>query len=146
MPRPRKALISLADTPYYHVISRCVRRAYLCGHDKQTRQSYEHRRVFIEDRLRILSSLFCVDVCAYAVISNHYHLVLKLNLPNDDSPMSNQEVIKRWLCLFKGPVLISRYLNNEPLSEAELATVNDIIQVWRNRLYDISWFIPKGRK
>ena len=27
----RKTLISLQDTPYYHVVARCVRRAWLWG-------------------------------------------------------------------------------------------------------------------
>ncbi len=36
----RSRQISLADTPYYHVVSRCVRRAFLCGQDDHSGQSY----------------------------------------------------------------------------------------------------------
>ena len=60
MPRPRKSLINLSDTPYYHCVSRCVRRAYLCGKDNQTGKSYEHRRQWVEDRLLFLAEVFCV--------------------------------------------------------------------------------------
>jgi hypothetical protein len=59
-----KALIMVADTPYYHITSRCVRRAFLCGVDHYSGQSYEHRRQWIVDRIRLLSSLFAIDVCA----------------------------------------------------------------------------------
>uniref|UniRef100_UPI0033203936 hypothetical protein n=1 Tax=Psychrobacter sp. HY3-MNA-CIBAN-0198 TaxID=3140441 RepID=UPI0033203936 len=65
----RKRHISLVDTKYYHCISRCVRRAFLCGEDHFTGQSYEHRRGWIEDKLLELAKIFCIDVCAYAVIS-----------------------------------------------------------------------------
>ncbi|SFR47700.1 hypothetical protein SAMN05216203_0649 [Marinobacter daqiaonensis] len=70
MSRPGEQQISLADTPYCHVASRCVRRTFLCGIDHQTGQSYEHRRQCIEQHIRMLSSIFTVELCAYV---NHYH-------------------------------------------------------------------------
>ncbi|WP_155250795.1 hypothetical protein [Pseudoalteromonas luteoviolacea] len=47
----RKRQISLVDTKYYHCISRCVRRAFLCGEDKVTGKSYEHRRGWVAEKL-----------------------------------------------------------------------------------------------
>ncbi|MGU5535563.1 hypothetical protein ACV1CU_11030, partial [Aeromonas caviae] len=64
----RSRQISLQDTPYYHVVSRCVRRAFLCGEDAHSGQSYEHRRQWVVDKLGQLSRLFAIVVCAYAVM------------------------------------------------------------------------------
>ena len=140
MTRPRKALISLADTPYYHITSRCVRRAFLCGVDHYSGKSYEHRRQWVVDRIRLLSSLFSIDVCAYAVMNNHYHLVLKL-CPGQIEELSDDDVMERWCALFKGPLLTQRYREGEDLKQFERATVSDIVNVWRSKLASISWFM-----
>ena len=142
MPRPRKCLISLSDTPYYHCVSRCVRRAYLCGEDKVSGRSYEHRRQWLEDRLMLLAEVFCVDVCAFAIMSNHTHVVLRINKQKADA-LSTTEIIQRWHKMFKGMLLSQRFLDPEQgksLTEAEIATVTAIAEVYRHRLYDISWF------
>ncbi|MCU7806096.1 MAG: hypothetical protein KZQ96_23220 [Candidatus Thiodiazotropha sp. (ex Lucinoma borealis)] len=69
MPKPWKALISLEATPYYHCISRCVRRAFLCGEDAFSGKSFEHRREWIQTRLYELADIFAIDLCGYAILS-----------------------------------------------------------------------------
>lgn len=138
MTRPRKQLVSPSDTPFYHCVSRCVRRAFLCGTDSVTGQNYEHRRQWVEDRIRLLSTLFAIDICAYSVMSNHYHLVVKINSSAD---WSDQDVMDRWLTLYKGPILVQRFRNGEALGQAERETVSQILEVWRKRLQDLSWFM-----
>lgn len=140
MTQPRKTLVSIADTPYYHIVSRCVRRSFLCGTDHVSGNCYEHRRQWIVDRIRLLSSLFAVDICSYAVMSNHYHLVVKLD-PEQIAALSDYEVVNRWLSIFKGPLLIQRFQSGTPLSKPERDTVSDIIAIWRKRLADLSWFM-----
>jgi REP element-mobilizing transposase RayT len=140
MTRPRKALISLADTPYYHITSRCVRRAFLCGFDHYSGKDYEHRRQWVVDRIRLLASLFAIDVCAYAVMNNHYHLVLKI-CPEQIEALSDGDVMDRWCALFKGPLIIQRYRDGEDLQPFERSTVSDIVTVWRKKLASISWFM-----
>ena len=140
MTRPRKEQISIQDTPYYHVVSRCVRRMLLCGQDPVSGKNYEHRRQWVEDRIRILSSLFAIDICAYAVMCNHLHIVVKLN-PAEVETLSNEDVVRRWTSLFRGPLLVQRWLEGASLHPSELQAVNDCIAVYRRRLSSLSWFM-----
>lgn len=134
MPRPRKTLVSLEATAYYHCISRCVRRAFLCG------DSFEHRREWVENRILELASVFAIDVAAYAVMSNHYHVVLHIN-SSDAGSWSDKEVCQRWHRLFKGSPLSLRYVRDEVLDRAEENALKVRIAIWRERLTDISWFM-----
>jgi REP element-mobilizing transposase RayT len=136
----RSRQISLQDTPYYHVVSRCVRRAFLCGEDIHSGQSYEHRRQWVVDKLGQLSRLFAIGICAYAVMSNHYHLVLKVE-PDTAANWSEREVAERWAALFQWPLLVRRWYQGESLIEPEIAVVKQLIGQWRERLYSISWFV-----
>ena len=143
MTRPRSALISLPDTPWYHIVNRCVRRAFLCGHDAHTGQNFEHRRGWIETRIRELSSIFAIDVAAYAVMSNHYHIVLRVDTERASS-WSTDEVLRRWTQLFSGPHLVQHYLHPalRPLmGESELAKVQEMADTYRQRLFDVSWYM-----
>ena len=144
MPRSRETLISLSDTPYYHCMARCVRRAFLFGSDSFSGRCYDHRKQWIVDKLSQLSEVFAIDVCAYAVMSNHYHVVLHVDASSAQS-WSTDEVLLRWTRLFSGNALVSRYLNSldsdEVWGEAEGERVLAYAQEWRARLMDISWFM-----
>ena len=140
MPRPRKSLVSLDATPYYHCVSRCVRRAFLCGEDVVSGKSYEHRREWIEQHLLELADIFAIDIAAYAVMSNHYHVVLHID-KDIALDWSEIEVIERWHRLFNGSMLSQRYYQGESMTKTELNALSDQVEVWRQRLMSISWFM-----
>jgi putative transposase len=135
----RKSLISLKDTPYYHVVARCVRRAWLWGFDEYAGRDYSHRKEWILERLSLLSSIFTIEVCAYAVMSNHYHLVLFVDQLRAQQ-LTQREVVERWTQVFGTPLMISRFMSGEA-EEGEREVAERTIEEWRRRLCDISWFM-----
>ena len=142
MATPRYSQVSLDETPWYHVVSRCVRRAYLCGIDYITGQSYEHRRDWVETRIMQLAAIFSIDVAAYSVMSNHYHIVVRVDRDRV-AEMSTFEVIQRWAQLYQGPLIIRRYLSEKrkDMSSGELLQVDKLANEYRQRLCDLSWFM-----
>ena len=120
--------------------TRCVRRAWLWGKDDVTGKDYFHRKNWVIDRLRLLTQVFAVDICAYAIMSNHYHLVLRVNHAQA-AQWTAKEVIQRWSQLFSLPVLVERYRSDQDMGQAETGKALSIIADWRKRLGDISWFM-----
>lgn len=84
--------------------------------------------------------LLAIDICAYAVMSNHLHIVVKLS-PQAAEGWSLDDVLTRWTSLHKGSLLIQRYRAGVALSEAELQTVQDCAEIYRQRLASLSWFM-----
>lgn len=140
MTRPRAALVSVNDTPYYHCIGRCVRQAFLCGKDPVSGKSFDHRRKRILERLKLLTEVFAIDLCAYALMSNHYHLVLRL-APARAEAWSDRDVVERWRRLYAGPPCAARFLDGATLDATEFAVLTACIACWRSRLVDLSWFM-----
>jgi REP element-mobilizing transposase RayT len=140
MARPRKTIVSLDDTPYYHCCSRVVRKVFLCGIDSNTGDNFEHRRAWVEGRMFLLADVFAMDICAYAVMSNHLHIVLRVDA-EQAKRWSDKEVLIQWHKGFNGTLLTHSFIKDEALDEFELKTVLDSVVVYRERLTNISWFM-----
>jgi len=124
MTTARSHLIDQTRTGCYHVISRCVRRGFLCG------DQWDHRREWIEAALREQASVFAVEMLGYAVMSNHFHLVMKVH-PDRAARWSAHDVAERWSVLFP---LKDRDGNVQPPDPRYI----------EGRCADAAW--PKGRR
>ena len=120
--------------------SGCVRRAFLCGIDHYSGRSCEPRRQWVVDRIRLLASLFAIDDCAYAAMSQYYHLVLKV-CPDQMETVSEEGIMDRRCAMFKAPLLVQRFRDGVTLMPFERSTVSDIVNVRRFKLASISWFM-----
>lgn len=127
-----------SDPPWIHAISRCVRKAFLCGGREG---KFDHRRDWVEERLGYLAGCFAVEIASYAVMANHLHIVLRLQ-PAVTGSWSAAEVARRWLAVYP-----SQYLaDGTPVaaSDEEIrrrATDAGWIGLRRKRLGDLGWFM-----
>ncbi len=138
---PRREIVTHDEVGVYHCIARCVRRAFLCGVDPVSGVDHEHRKEWIGERLQQLAAVFAIDICGYAVMSNHLHVVLR-GRPDLVQDWSDEEVAIRWKRLYppRDPATGSPI---EP-AECDLAMiVSDRARVseLRERLSSLSWFM-----
>jgi hypothetical protein len=87
-----------------------------------------------------LVKVYALDICAYAVMSNHYHIVLHINVEKAKD-WSDTEVIQRWHTLYAGNLLSHDYLAGKDLYDAQLKVLSELVTEWRERLMSISWFM-----
>ena len=137
MTRARSQLIPPGAGGTFHCVQRCVRRAFLCGLDRYTGRCFEHRKDWVEERIRRLADCFAVAIHAYAVMSNHLHVVLQFD-PDWQAGWTDADVAARWVRLFPP---------REDSDEARAGKIDRLLQqpehvaVLRTRLTDLSWFM-----
>jgi len=134
MTMPRRQLVDVTVTRYYHCISRCVRRAFLCG------EGVTHRKAWIEARLEILAEQFAVSVCGFAILDNHLHVLCRLD-PGIAASWSNEEVVRRWIAIYRPSCLD---VDNQAAVQAWIDhQCQDTPRVarYRERLQDLGWFM-----
>ena len=106
------------------------------ANDQYSGTSYEHRLVWVEDKILWLSSVFAIGICSYAVMSNHVHLVLYVD-KDKALTWSDKQLVGRWYRLHRGTLLSQKLMRNELLNESEWISLKETIVIYLQRLYDI---------
>ena len=137
MTQARRHLVPPQSPIVVHCVQRCVRRAFLCGVDRYSGQSFEHRKAWVEQRLRQVGECFAVGIHAYAIMSNHLHVVLQC-APDVARGWSDSEVAERWVRLFPPREDGDAARDNK---QDRLLANSDGLALCRERLADLSWFM-----
>lgn len=124
MATPRKFLVDPAVPLFYHVVSKCVRGAFLCGYDAVTGRDYSHRKQWLIDRLNFLVQYFAVDLYGYAIMDNHFHLAL-FHDPKAHLRWSKREVADRWLAVSPPRSWAGKQVTPDMVEEARDALLED---------------------
>ncbi len=134
MTMARRQLVDVEVTRYYHCISKCVRRAFLCG------EGFEHRKAWIESRLELLARQFAVSVCGFAILDNHLHVLCRLD-PGVANGWNDKEVLRRWIAVYPpscldadDPATVQMWVDHQCQDSACVAR-------YRERLHNLGWFM-----
>ena len=137
----RVEVFSPDEIAIVHIMNRVVRRCFLLGNDPVTGNNYDHRKIWIEELLQRLAACFGIDLLCFAILSNHFHLILR-SRPDVVATWDDTEVARRWLMLC--PVRKNDEGFAEEPNETELNMVrNDPqrLETIRLRLSDIAWWM-----
>lgn len=137
----RVEVFAADEVAIVHVMNRVVRRCFLLGNDPISGKNYDHRKEWIEELLKRFSACFGIDLLAFAIMSNHFHLILR-SRPDVVETWDDTEVARRWLLLCPVRKTADR-LPEEP-NDVELNTIrNDAekLAAIRLRLSDIGWWM-----
>jgi len=135
MTQARKTLVDPAHAASYHCVSRCVRRSWLSGLDEYLEKSFEHRKPWVEQRILELDQIFACGIYAYAVMSNHYHLVVHMS-PSAANSWKPEEVARRWVKLYP-----TGKSDTDQLKIDAIVVNEAMIKNYRQRLTNLSWLM-----
>lgn len=130
----RGLLVDVSVTRYYHCISRCVRRAMLCG------EGFEHRKVWIESRLEHLAKQFAISVCGFAIMDNHLHVLVRLD-PEVAREWSSEEVLRHWLAVYPPRGVDIQDEKSVRTWIEQTRRDGNKVQQLRERLQNLGWFM-----
>ncbi len=130
----RSQLVDVGVTRYYHCISRCVRRAFLCG------EGFEHRKQWIEGRLELLAGCFAVSVCGFAVMDNHLHVLVRLDTDTAKA-WSAEEVVRRWITAYPPKSATGEEIKVVQAWIDHQAEDENRVELLRQRLASLGWFM-----
>jgi hypothetical protein len=136
----RSKLVDISVSRWYHCISRCVRHAFLLS--EGTDSATGDRKVWIEQRLKELDTIFAVSVGGFSVMDNHLHLLLRLD-PNVAENWTSKEIVERWFKLYPPRGTDRKPLPVAKLKELVIKRMSDAkwIAQTRDRLSSLSWFM-----
>lgn len=141
----RKQIVDDQTAGFYHCTNRCVRRTFLCGIDKLTGKDFSHRKDWLENRMLELTTIFSVDIYAYTVMENHYHIVL-YSAPLEPLSWTDEQVAKRWLLAYPGRLNLAENAKlREMKKQAIMADVGKL-KTYRKRLGSLSWFMGRSNE
>ncbi len=137
----RAEVFDPSEVALLHICARVVRRCFLLGVDPVTGKNHDHRKIWIEDQLKLLSANFGIDLLAFAILSNHFHLILR-SRPDVVETWDDSEVARRWLMLC--PKRKKPDKSPEEPNEFELNSIRndpDKLATIRTRLSDVAWWM-----
>ena len=137
----RKEIVCESEVEVFDAYTRCVRRAFLCGDDPLTGKNFDHRKQWVEQRLQELSAAMALDICGFAVMGNHLHVVVRTR-PDLAAAWSDEQVARRWWQLF--PKRRDEQGRPAEPEEHELGMLQADPQALaerRRRLSSLSWFM-----
>ena len=137
----RAEVFDPGEVAILHICARIVRRCFLFGIDPFTGKNHDHRKIWIEDQLKLLATHLGIDLLSFAILSNHFHLILR-SRPDVVETWDDSEVARRWLMLCPNRKKEDR--SPEEPNEFELNSIRndpEKLATIRTRLSDVSWWM-----
>ena len=138
----RRNIVDRETPGFYHCTNRCVRRTFLCGIDELTGKDYSHRKDWIEARMIELCDIFSVEIYAYAIMDNHYHIVLYVD-PLLPEKWSKEDIAERWLKVYSPRLNNPQFAQQRKLKKLAIIGDKSKIETYRKRLGSLSWFMGR---